>query len=234
MREIVLDTETTGLDPLKGHRVVDIGCVELINHIPTGQTWQAYINPERDMPAEATAVHGLTDAFLADKPVFAQVVDDFLEFVGASPLVIHNAAFDINFINAELVRTGYKQWSLNRATDTVLLARKMFPGAPVSLDSLCKRFGIDLSGRTMHGALLDCQLLADVYLELKGGRQTGFALGSDPSPSHDEGIGLSKTAQHRSYRTPRPHSLSDEERMAHEAFLARLNDPLWKKRINTP
>jgi DNA polymerase-3 subunit epsilon len=224
MREIVLDTETTGLDPLTGHRVVEIGCVELFNHVSTGKHFHAYLNPERDVPTEAAMVHGLTDEFLADKPIFAQVVDDFLTFIGDTPLVIHNAAFDMNFINAELTRCGYKRLPMDRATDTVMMARKMFPGAPASLDALCKRFGVDLSSRKMHGALLDAQLLAEVYLELRGGRQPDLAIAAAESAKADE-----IQARAREHRAPRPHVPQDSELAAHEAFLAGLKDPLWKR-----
>ena len=226
MREIVLDTETTGLDPLKGHRVAEIGCVELFNHMATGKTYHVYLNPEREMPTEATAVHGLTDDFLAKQPVFAEVVDGFLEFIGDAPLIIHNAAFDMNFVNAELTRTGFPTMPMSRATDTVLMARKMFPGAPASLDALCKRFGIDLSNRTLHGALLDAQLLADVYLELCGGRQPDLALKVDTVAMQMDAEG---NAVARSFRDPRPHAPSDEELAAHEAFLTKLKKPLWKQ-----
>jgi DNA polymerase-3 subunit epsilon len=224
MREIVLDTETTGLDPLKGDRIVEIGCVELRNHIATGLTFQAYINPERDMPSEAAMVHGLTDEFLADKPLFAEKVEDFLAFIGEAPLVIHNASFDMGFINAELTRCGYKRLPMDRATDTVLMARKMFPGAPASLDALCKRFSVDASGRKVHGALLDAQLLAEVYLELRGGRQPDLAILSQDGAMIEE-----IQANVREHRPARVHAASDEELAAHEAFLAQLKGPLWKR-----
>ncbi|SDH05136.1 DNA polymerase III subunit epsilon [Roseospirillum parvum] len=228
MREIVLDTETTGLDPLSGDRVVEIGCLELVNHVPTGGKYHVYLNPERDMPAEAERVHGLSAAFLADKPTFAQEVDAFLAFLGEdSKLVIHNAAFDMGFLNAELARLGRPALSGERAIDTVGMARRRFPGAPASLDALCRRFGIDNTARTLHGALLDAELLAEVYLELIGGRQPGLALGrvgggaeaGDAPPPPPE----------RPYREPRPHTPTDEELAAHAAFLARLKDPLWTR-----
>ncbi len=224
MREIVLDTETTGLDPLKGDRIVEIGCVELRNHLTTGMVFQAYFNPERDMPSEAAMVHGLTDEFLADKPVFAEKADDFLAFIGDAPLVIHNAGFDMGFVNAELTRCGFKRLPMDRATDTVAMARKMFPGAPASLDALCKRFGVDASGRKVHGALLDAQLLAEVYLELRGGRQQDLAISSITTSIIEE---IQACATER--RTPRTHAASDEEIAAHEAFLAQLKGPLWKR-----
>jgi DNA polymerase-3 subunit epsilon len=224
MREIVLDTETTGLDPLQGHRVVEIGCVELFNHIPTGKTFHTYLNTERDMPTEAAMVHGLTDDFLADKAVFAQIVEDFLTFVGDTQLIIHNATFDMNFINAELTRCGYVRLPMGRATDTVMMARKMFPGAPASLDALCKRFGVDLSTRKMHGALLDAQLLSEVYLELRGGRQPDLAI-AIASAQSDEILQM----RAREHRAPRAHTASEAELAAHEEFLATLKEPLWKR-----
>lgn len=224
MREIVLDTETTGLDPLKGDRVVEIGCVELHNHLSTGKTFHVYLNPERDMPTEAAMVHGLTDEFLADKPIFSQEVDNFLSFIGESKLVIHNASFDMNFLNAELTRCGYKRLPMDRAIDTVLMARKMFPGAPASLDALCKRFSVDASSRTLHGALLDAQLLAEVYLELKGGRQPNLQMGADESETIEEALVLT-----REHRAARAHAPTPEELAAHEAFLEKLKNPLWKR-----
>jgi DNA polymerase-3 subunit epsilon len=223
MREIVLDTETTGLDPLKGDRVVEIGCVELFNHLPTGKTFHAYLNPERDVPTEAAMVHGLTDEFLADKPVFAQTVDDFLNFISDSQLIIHNASFDMNFINAELTRCGYRRLPMDRATDTVMMARKMFPGAPASLDALCKRFGVDLGARKLHGALLDSQLLAEVYLELRGGRQPDLAIAVASVAVNDV---QTKTREHR---VARVFAVNEAELAAHEAFLLTLKDPLWKR-----
>ena len=176
MREIVLDTETTGLDPKSGHRVVEIGCVELLNHVATGETYHCYINPQRPMPAEAERIHGLSDSFLADKPLFAAVAEGFLEFIASAPLIIHNAAFDLGFLNMELKKLARPVIPPDRAIDTVKLARRKFPGAPANLDALCRRFGVDLSVRTKHGALLDSELLAEVYLELVGGRQPGLTL----------------------------------------------------------
>ena len=176
MREIVLDTETTGLDPVAGDRIVEIGAVELWNHLPTGKTFHKYVNPERNMPEEAKAVHGLTEEFLKDKPVFSQIADDFLTFIKGSKLVIHNASFDMKFINAELALAKKKELPSDIAIDTLGLARKRFPGSPASLDALCRRFNIDNSARTLHGALLDSEILAEVYLELIGGRQPGFGL----------------------------------------------------------
>jgi DNA polymerase III subunit epsilon len=224
MREVIFDTETTGLDPIQGHRVVEIGCVELINHIPTGRTYQVYLNPQRDMPTEATMVHGLTDEFLAKQKLFAEVVDEFLEFIGDAPLVAHNAGFDMNFINGELSRCGFAKLPMNRAVDTVMMARKMFPGAPASLDALCKRFGVDASNRQLHGALLDARLLADVYLELRGGRQPDLAIAV--TVETEEIIG---EVRQREFRVARPHTTSEDEAKLHEAFLTLIKDPLWKR-----
>lgn len=225
MREIIFDTETTGLDPLSGHRVVEIGCVELLNHIPTGKTFHTYLNPQRLVPTEASMVHGLSDEFLADKPVFAEIVDDFLAFIGESVLVAHNASFDLNFINAELTRTGFTTIPKERTIDTVAIARKKFPGAPASLDALCKRFNVNLSGRKLHGALLDARLLADVYLELCGGRQPDLAMVVSTISA-----GTSEVVERRrEFRAPRPHALSEEELHAHEGFLAQIKEPLWKR-----
>lgn len=219
MREIVLDTETTGLDPAEGHRIVEIAGVELMNHVPTGRTFHCYVNPERPMPPEAFAVHGLSDEFLAQHPPFAAVVDGFLEFVGGDRLVIHNAEFDLKFINAELTRHGRPPLAVP-ATDTLALARRKFPGAQASLDALCRRFEIDLSGREKHGALVDCGLLAAVYLELIGGRQPGLDLGAAAAA-------LEAVPVTRAYRAPRPHAPSEEEAAAHRAMLQKLKEPLW-------
>jgi DNA polymerase-3 subunit epsilon len=221
MREIVLDTETTGLDANDGHRLVEIACLELSNHIPTGRHFQTYLNPERDVPADAAAVHGLTTAFLADKPRFADVVADFLAFVGDAPLVIHNAEFDLRFLNAELTRAGQPGLDFLRATDTLLLARQKFPGAPLSLDALCKRFAIDNSSREFHGALLDAQLLAEVYLELVGGRQAGLELVAAAAQTSVISAGP------RIARPARPHSPSEAELAAHAALVSQLKDPIW-------
>lgn len=231
-REIVLDTETTGLSPLQGHRVVEIGCVELINHLATGKTYHVYLNPQRDVPADASRVHGLTDEFLADKPMFPEIVDEFLAFIGDAPLVIHNAAFDMAFLNAELSRAGFPPLDKDRAIDTLMIARKKYFGAPATLDALCRRFEIDTSSRTLHGALLDSELLAEVYLELCGGRQPDLAIAPEPAPttrsatdSADEPI----VPLQRERRAPRPHAPTDEERTAHEAFLDKIKSPLWKR-----
>jgi len=223
MREIVLDTETTGLDPLRGDRIVEIGCVELVNHVASGKIFQSYINPERNMPEGAFRIHGLSTQFLADKPVFAAVADDFLAFVAEDRLVIHNAAFDLGFLNAELEKLGKPALPPARAIDTVSLARRKYPGAPASLDALCRRFEIDNSKRTKHGALLDAELLAEVYLELIGGRQAALVLptGQARQPG-EEG-----EAHNNDAKAPRPHEPSTEEKAAHAAFIATLDDPIW-------
>lgn len=223
MREVVLDTETTGLDPKDGHRLVEIGCVELFNHVATGTTWHQYVNPQRDVPHEAFEIHGLSAEFLSGFPTFDRIVDDFVAFIGDAQLVIHNAAFDLGFLNEELYRIGRSSISSDRVTDTVSMARKRFPGAPANLDALCRRFGIDNSIRDKHGALLDAELLAGVYLELRGGRQPGFDLGSakaESAPKEDRpGSAIA--------RPPRPHAPTNEELAAHEAFVATLKNPLW-------
>lgn len=218
MREIALDTETTGLDPAAGHRVIEIGCVEMHNHVATGETFHAYINPERSVPAEAFAVHGLSDAFLADKPRFAEVAAAMLEFLGEARLVIHNAAFDLGFLNAELARLNLPALKTGRAVDTVRLAREKFPGAPANLDALCRRFEIDLSDRTLHGALKDAQLLARVYLQLRGGREPTLALVSNRATA-----GKAPPPE----RTPRLIEPTAEEQAAHAALLEKLKKPLW-------
>ncbi|TVQ55556.1 MAG: DNA polymerase III subunit epsilon [Rhodobacteraceae bacterium] len=224
-REIVLDTETTGLDPAEGHRVVEIGAVELMNHVPTGRVHHVYINPGRPMPPEAEAVHGLTDAFLADKPVFAAVAEAFVGFVAEARLVIHNAAFDMRFLNAEFERLGLTRWPMERAVDTVAIARRKYPGSPANLDALCRRFGVDNSGREKHGALLDAELLAEVYLHLIGGRQPGFALGLAAA----EGP---RAAAYVPPPRPRPRRplLTAAEAEAHAAFVETLGEgALWRR-----
>ena len=222
MREIVLDTETTGLDLDSGHRIVEIACVELLHRLPTGREFRKYVNPERDMPEAAQAIHGLSTEFLAEQPLFAAIVEEFLEFIGEAPLVIHNAEFDLKFLNAELARLDRPAIDAARAVDTVALARQRFPGAQASLDALCRRFEIDNSARDLHGALLDCQLLAGVYLELSGGRQPGFDL--DPALRAQA---QAPGRQERPQRPARPHAPSPEETVAHEALLARMKDPVW-------
>lgn len=223
MREVIFDTETTGLDPATGHRIVEIGCVEVVDKLRTGKSFQRYLNPQRDVPEEATRVHGITTEFLLDKPLFAEVVEEFLEFVGSSPLVIHNAGFDMKFINAELARCGFSALPMTRAVDTVQMARRKYPGAQASLDALCKRFSIDLSGREKHGALLDAELLADVYLELCGGRQAKMELLAEV-----QAVASVSEAVERVIRAVREHAASAEELAAHEALLGGLKNPLWK------
>lgn len=229
MREIVLDTETTGLDPINGDRLVEIGCVEVFNHIATGNTYHQYVNPQRDMPAGAFAVHGLSEEFLSGHPVFKDVVDDFLAFIGDDPLVIHNASFDMGFINAELRRLKRRELPMTQAVDTVRMARRKFPGAPASLDALCRRFDIDNSSRTYHGALLDAELLAEVYLELRGGRQPGLSLAAAEAGAAGKTSGeeTDTPALPAEIRPPRPHAATAEELAAHEAFIATLKQPMW-------
>ena len=228
MREIVLDTETTGFEPDEGDRIVEIGAVELMGHIPTGRTYHQYINPQRSMPAEAFAVHGLGDEFLADKPVFKAIAQDFVDFVGDAKLVIHNAAFDMKFLNAELGWAGLPLLPMDQALDTLAIARRRFPGSPASLDALCRRFGIDNSARTLHGALLDSEILADVYLELIGGRQPDFALAAG---SGLDGAGNGAEAWRPQPRPdPLPSRLTEDERAAHAAFVETLGDAaVWKR-----
>jgi DNA polymerase III subunit epsilon len=217
MREIVLDTETTGLDPREGHRIVEVACIELVHHVPTGRRFHRYVNPEREMPEDALAVHGLTAELLARQPPFAVIADELLAFIGSDPLVIHNAEFDLAFLNAELARLERQPITLGYV-DTLALARSRFPGSPASLDALCRRFAIDLSERVEHGAEVDCRLLAAVYLELLGGRQPGldFALPA----AHP--IDVVRVA-----RPPRPHAPSPEEFLAHLAMLKTIAEPLW-------
>ncbi|ABD05109.1 DNA polymerase III, epsilon subunit [Rhodopseudomonas palustris HaA2] len=226
MREIVLDTETTGLDPLRGDRLVEIGCVEIYNRMPTGQVYHQYINPERDMPAEAFAVHGLSSEFLADKPVFAQVADAFIDFIGDAPLVIHNASFDIGFINAELARLSRAAIPRERLVDTLLLARRKHPGVSNRLDDLCSRYAIDNSRRTKHGALLDAELLAEVYIDLIGARQSQLILAE--VPSERSGAGGDTPRRQRSIAlTPR---VTDADLEAHRAFIALMGDKaIWNE-----
>src|SRR4051794_36796056 len=225
MREIVLDTETTGLDPLRGDRLVEVGCVELFNRMPTGQSFHRYMNPERDMPAEAFAVHGLSTEFLASKPLFTEVVDEFLAFIGDAPLVIHNASFDISFINAELDRIKRVAIPRDRLVDTLLLARRKHPGVSNRLDDLCSRYAIDNSRRTKHGALLDAELLAEVYIDLIGARQSQLILASDIRVSHVDGPGELPRRQRPVPLAPR---VTEADRAAHWDFVATLGDkPVW-------
>lgn len=226
IREIVFDTETTGMDPDEGDRIVEIGAVELINHLPSGKHYHVYINPERDIPAEAVAVHGITNDMVKDKPLFNQEFTNFLDFIGDdSKLVAHNASFDMKFVNHHLREVGHPGIKPNRVIDSLLVARKKFPGSPASLDALCRRFDIDLSERTLHGALLDSQLLAEVWLELNGGRQHG--LGIEQKIDSDQGEAA--VAISRPYREPRTFNISDNEHDAHAALLEQLKDPVWKK-----
>jgi len=234
MREVVLDTETTGFEPSEGHRIVEIGAVELWNHLPTGRTYHQYVNPERLMPKEAFEVHGLGDDFLRDKPRFAAVGRAFLDFIADAPLVIHNAAFDMKFLNHELKAAGLPALPGARAVDTVIIARKKFPGSPSSLDALCRRFGVDNSAREKHGALLDSEILAEVYLELVGGRQPDLELAA-ATASKDAQTAAAAGADGPWRPRPRPTllplRLTSEEQAAHEAFIARMGDTaLWLKR----
>jgi DNA polymerase-3 subunit epsilon len=236
-REIVLDTETTGFDPETGDRIIEIGCVELINHMPSGKHLQLYINPERDVPAEAIAVHGITDAFFKDKPVFSQVYSDFIDFVGDSKMVIHNAEFDMKFINWELKKVGHDPYPWPRAIDTLAIARQKFPGSPANLDALCRRFGIDNTERTYHGALLDSELLAEVYLELLGGRQHGLSLASDGASDAKGGKSTQQASaqnasggsQKKPMREPRQFDIPQDEQDAHTALMDKIKDPIWTK-----
>ncbi|MEO8685057.1 MAG: DNA polymerase III subunit epsilon [Devosia sp.] len=226
-RQVVLDTETTGLSPATGDRLVEIGCVELINHLPSGQNYHVYLNPQRSMPEEAFRVHGLSDEFLADKPLFSAVANDFRAFIGDATLIIHNAPFDMGFLNAELTNLGQPKLS-NQVIDTVMLARERHPGARVSLDALCKHYGIDNSRRALHGALLDSEILAEVYLELIGGRQAGLALVAESRISGADGIAAMVTAARRP--VPLPSRLSAQETAAHAALVASMGvDALWNE-----
>ena len=232
MREIVFDTETTGLSPLNGDRLVEIGCVELINRVETGRTFHAYFNPGRPMPTEAQMVHGLSDAFLSDKPLFPERCEELLDFIGDAPLVAHNASFDFGFLNHELGSCGRALVCLSRMIDTLTLARQRHPGAKHSLDALCTRYGIDRSLRVKHGALIDAQLLAQCYVELTGGRQIGFSLAA--TLSADAAAKAREAAADTApitviVRPPRPHAPSAEEIERHAAFVATLVDPIWAR-----
>lgn len=229
MREIVLDTETTGLDPLRGDRLVEIGCVEIYNRIPTGQTYHVYLNPERDMPAEAFAVHGLSSEFLADKPLFPAVADAFLAFIGDDPLIIHNAAFDIGFLNAELARIRRPALTFDRVVDTLSLARRRHPGGSNRLDDLMSRYGIDSSRRTKHGALLDSELLAEVYAELCGGKQTALSLSVEEARVTVMEGGVAVPQQRPRPLAPR---VQAEEIAAHQAFVVTLGEAaIWNEYV---
>ena len=228
MREIVLDTETTGFDPETGDRIVEIGAVELLNHVPTGNTYHQYINPERAMPQDAFEVHGLGDDFLRDKPVFAQIAQAFVDFIGDAKMVIHNASFDMKFINAELGWLNMAKLPMDQAIDTLMIARKRFPGSPASLDALCRRFNIDNSARTLHGALLDSEILAEVYLELIGGRQPDFALSQSTAQRNTTVDGSDWRPGQRPQ--PLPARITEKEAAAHAALVDSMGDgALWKK-----
>jgi DNA polymerase-3 subunit epsilon len=231
MREIVMDTETTGLDPAEGHRIVEIGAVELNGHVPTGRTFHQYINPRRDMPQEAFAVHGISAEFLADKPPFEAIAQAFLAFVGDARLVIHNAPFDMAFLNAELGWAGLPRLGDEVAIDTLVMARRKFPGAQASLDALCRRFEIDNSRRTYHGALLDSEILAEVYLELIGGRQPGFVLATSPELPGQSGLPADAGAwRPRPRPRPLPGRLSEAERAAHAQMVEGLGpEAVWRR-----
>jgi len=222
VREIVVDTETTGLDPQTGHRIVEIAAIELMHHVPTGRKFHRYVNPERDIPVDAHAVHGLSEEFLAGHPAFAAVVDEFLAFVGDAPLVIHNAEFDLAFLNAELARAG-RPFLASSHVDTLSMARRRFPGAPASLDALCRRFDIDLSARDKHGAEIDCRLLAEVYVELLGGRQPGLDLAIAEAAT----VFAAGMLGNRPIRPPRPHAATPEELAAHRALIATISNAMW-------
>ena len=227
MREIIFDTETTGLDPRNGDRLVEIGCIEMVNRVPTGATFHCYFNPDRDMPAEAERVHGISAAFLADKPRFHEKAAEFLEFIGEETmLVAHNAGFDFGFVNAELEMCGLPPLGRERMIDTVAMARMRHPGAKNSLDALCTRYGIDRSHRTKHGALLDAELLAQVYVELTGGRQIGLSLAAEVETI--EITTLAAVRRERTFRPARPHAPSEAELAAHAAFLETMQSPLWR------
>lgn len=223
MREITFDTETTGLEPSLGHRVIEIGCVELIDKVRTGKVYHSFLNPERDVPRSSTNIHGLTAGFLFDKPFFKDVAQDFLDFIADDKLVIHNAAFDLKFINSELAKVGLEAVDEDRAIDTVHLARELFPGAKASLDALCRRFGIDLSKREQHGALLDAELLADVYIELLGGNQDSMDLDIEELRFDEKNIRKTKYLERRSF------PVSKNELNAHKNFLKKIKNPLWEQ-----
>lgn len=227
MREIVLDTETTGFEPSQGDRIVEIGAVELLNHMPTGRTYHQYINPERAMPKSAFEVHGLGDEFLSDKPLFKDIAQAFIDFIGETQLVIHNASFDMKFLNAELKWVNRPELPMSQSLDTLAIARKKFPGANASLDGLCRRFGIDNSSRTLHGALLDSEILAEVYLELLGGRQSGFILAAETT---SQSANPDEAWRPRPRPTPLASNLTKEEAAAHEIFVKDMGDgAIWTK-----
>ena len=232
IREIVLDTETTGLKPEEGHRIIEIGALELINHMPTGKKLHLYIRPEREIDEAAEKVHGISQAFLEDKPVFADIADEFLDFIKEDVMIIHNAAFDMGFINAEFRRLGWNKLPDSRAIDTLAMARRKFPGAQASLDALCRRFEIDNSHRDLHGALIDADLLAEVYIELIGGRQPDLGLlgtgASDSQTQNQDGLAGFQLGD-GTRRSPRAHQASPEELARHDAFLDSLSEPIWRQ-----
>ncbi|MEL7444770.1 MAG: DNA polymerase III subunit epsilon [Pseudomonadota bacterium] len=231
MREIVFDTETTGLDPKTGDRMVEIGCVEMVNRVETGNTYHAYYNPQRDMPQAAEAVHGLSISFLETKPFFKDTVEELIDFIGDAPLVAHNAGFDFGFLNTELKMVGREPISMDRMIDTVAIARKRHPGAKLSLDALCTRYGIDRSHRVKHGALLDAELLAQVYVELLGGRQIGLELAAEQQlAARDSGrrtSGAISMVTKGERRKPRPHTASSDELARHREFVAKIEEAIW-------
>ena len=234
MREIVLDTETTGISPRDGHRIIEIGALELMHHLPTGRSLHLYINPERNIDEGAIAVHGITLDFLADKPIFADVAEEFLAFIGSDPLVIHNASFDMAFINSELTRVDLPVLAMSQSIDTLAMARKKFPGAQANLDALCRRFEIDNTHRNLHGAMVDADLLASVYIELLGGRQPGLML--DPNqnsaskkPENDAVEGPHFQIDQKNIRSIRVYEPTDEELLAHAEFVSCLKDPIWNQ-----
>ncbi len=226
-REVVLDTETTGLDPADGHRLVEIGCLELINHLPTGKIFHTYLNPMRDVPHEAARIHGLTAAFLKDHPLFSEKVGELLDFIGDATLVIHNAAFDMKFLNAEFLSCGFKALPMSRAIDTLLMARQKFPGQPANLDALCRRFKIDNTERKFHGALLDSELLAEVYLELIGGRQHGLGLGGALAARQSQALNAAIRRQKRPARHFPP---AAAELKAHDMLLGKIKGAIWREK----
>jgi DNA polymerase III subunit epsilon len=227
MREIIFDTETTGFDPHNGDRMVEIGCIEMIDRVMTGETYHCYFNPQRQMPSSAEQVHGLSEKFLSDKPLFPQKASDLLRFLGDAPLVAHNASFDFGFLNMELVKCGQAAIDMARMVDTIALARVKHPGAKMSLDALCTRYGIDRSHRVKHGALLDAELLAHLYIELTGGRQIGLGLSDDKPAPDQEFSDTSGLVRDRPFRTPRPHQASAAELARHEEFIAIIQNPIW-------
>jgi DNA polymerase-3 subunit epsilon len=228
MRDVVLDTETTGLSPANGDRVVEIGCIELVNFLPTGRTFQKYLDPEMPMPFEAQKIHGLSDDFLRGKPKFADVADEFLDFIQDAQVIAHNAKFDVGFLNSELALIG-RSFLTSKVLDTVQLARRKYPGASASLDALCRKFGIDTAAREKHGALLDAELLAQVYLEIVGGRQPGLTLvaNSDTSDTRSPAASAGLLAPARGGRPPRAHQPTETELAAHAAFVETLSEPVW-------